>query len=88
MIFGRSYKGTDFLKFGNKGGDEIFFLEREGDCLERGGFVTFILNFHTQKSNTKKTSNFFEFSKSFSKISKQNESPISTSRDKCAYIES
>ena len=22
--------GIDFLKFGNKGGDEIFFLEREG----------------------------------------------------------
>ena len=22
--------GIDFLKFGNKGGDEVFFLEREG----------------------------------------------------------
>ena len=30
--------GIEFLKFGDKGGDEIFFLEREGwtkggDCL-------------------------------------------------------
>ena len=46
--------GIDFLKFGNKGGDEIFFLEREGwtkggDCLERGGFFTFILNFHEKE---------------------------------------
>ena len=24
--------GIEFLKFGNKGGDEIFFLEREGLC--------------------------------------------------------
>ena len=23
-------EGIDFFKFGNKGGDEIFFLEREG----------------------------------------------------------
>ena len=33
-------------------------------------------------------SNLFEFSKSFFKILKQNQSPISTGRDKYACIES
>ena len=46
MKDGRSGEGTDFLQFGNKGGDEIFFLESERgwtkgtDCLER---VTFFV---------------------------------------------
>ena len=37
--------GVDFLKFGNKGGDKIFFLERE-DCLGKGeGVLHFYIKF-------------------------------------------
>ena len=45
-----------FLKFGNKGGDEFFFFFgkggvrlKGGDCLKRGGFFTFIVNFHKKE---------------------------------------
>ena len=38
-------RGIDFLKFGNKGGDEIIFLETQG-LDKRGRFFTFILHFH------------------------------------------
>ena len=42
-------RGIDFLKFGSKGGDEIYFLKREGltkggDCL-RGISLPICLNF-------------------------------------------
>ena len=41
------YKGgVDFLKFGNKGGDEIYFLEREGLLRKGGGeIVHFYIKF-------------------------------------------
>ena len=57
------YKGgVDFLKFGNEGGDKIFFLEMEGldergGIAWKGGFFTFILNFHKKD----KYQNDFQF---------------------------
>ena len=45
-------------------------VEGGGDCLEKGGLFTFILNFHKMR-NIKMISNLFEFSKSFFTTSKR-----------------
>ena len=68
--------GIDILRFGNKGGGKIFFLEREGldyrggrgGCLERGGDSSLLYQIFIKKRNIKMIFNLFEFSNHFLKF--------------------